>query len=115
MDTLYIGDIPVSYKYAQFGNGYIDLYDKSSARNQTLTYYRIYLNNGGFFYYDTGTRNYGTSTVYFQPINVSQDWKYRQDFPDICMVTFCVAFGLLLLVNLITSCFKKGGLLGGLL
>lgn len=44
MDTLFIGDIPTTYKYAQFSNDYITLYDKSSFRNETANFYRIYYN-----------------------------------------------------------------------
>lgn len=113
MDTLYVGDIPLDYKYAVFSNGYITLYNKSSARNETLNYYRIYTTNNGF-YYSSGTQSFGTTTSYFTTINVSDNIVYRTDFDSIVLITFIfLIFGLWLL-NLITSAIRKGGVLGGL-
>lgn len=114
MDTLYIGDIPLDYKYATINSGYIRLFNKPSARNETLTYYQIYTNQNGF-YYSTGTQTFNnTSTTYFTQLNVSNNIVYRQDIDSIFVMTFClVIFGLWLL-NFITSCIRKGGVLGGL-
>lgn len=113
MDTLYIGDIPTSYHYAVFSNGYITLYDRASATNQTLNYYRIYTNNNGF-YYSTGTTSFGYTTSYFTDINVSQDWHYRTDIDSIYVVAFISIFLICWLLNLVSSSVKRGGLLGGL-
>ena len=44
MDKLYISDIPSEYHYVQLSNDYITLYNQPSAQNETLDYYRIYLN-----------------------------------------------------------------------
>lgn len=113
MDTLFIGDIPLDYKYAVFSNGYITLYNKSSARNETLNYYRIYTTNNGF-YYSLGTQTFGNTRSVFTPVNVSDNICYRTDFDSIVIMVFCfVIFGLWLL-NFITSCIRKGGVLGGL-
>ena len=113
MDTLYLGDIPLDYKYAVFSNGYITLYNKSSARNETLNYYRIYTNNNGFFY-STGSQYFGNNTSSFTEVSVSNNIVYRQDIDGIFIMTFIfVIFGLWLL-NFITSCIRKGGVLGGL-
>lgn len=114
MDTLYIGDIPSSYKYAQFSNDYVTLYDKPSFRNETATYYRIYFNTNGFFY-SSGTQTFGNTTSYYTEVPVSNSVLYREDFGTICSVSFFMIFGIVFLVNIVTSMFKKGGLLGGLL
>lgn len=115
MDKLYIGDIPTSYHYARFGNGYIDLYDSQVLHNNTYTYYRVYTNDNGF-YYSTNSANYSTFvTEYAQPIEVTDEVFYRSDFPNIMIMTFLfVLFGVFLF-NIITSLIRKGGLLGGLL
>lgn len=115
MDKLFIGDIPTQYHYARFGNGYIDLYDTQVLHNNSYTYYRIYTNNNGF-YYSTNNANYSQYiTEYAQPIEVTQDFTYRTDFPNIMIMTFIfVIFGIFLF-NIITSLIRKGGLLGGLL
>lgn len=113
MDTLYIGDIPLDYKFAVFSNGYITLYNQGSARNETLFYYRIYTTNNGF-YYSTGSQYFGNNISTFTQIPVSQSIVYRSDIDSIFLMTFLlVIFGLWLL-NLITSCIRKGGVLGGL-
>lgn len=115
MDKLYIGDIPSSYHFARFGNGYIDLYDSQVLHNNSYTYYRIYTNNNGF-YYSTNSANYSSFvTEYTTPIDVTDNIQYRTDFPNIMIMTLIfVLFGLFLF-NIVTSLIRKGGLLGGLL
>ena len=113
MDTLYIGDIPSEYKYAQFSSDYITLYNKPSASNETLNYYRIYDKEG--FYYSQGTQNFGSyNTTYFTEIPVSNDWLYRQDIDKIFTVCFIIFFMFIFIFNIATSIFKKGGVFGGL-
>ena len=115
MDKLYIGDIPSSYHYARFGNGYIDLYDTEVLHNNSYTYYRIYTNNNGF-YYSTNNANYNQYiTEYAQPIEVTDIVYYRTDFPNIMLMTFILVLFGIFLFNIITSLIHKGGLLGGLL
>lgn len=113
MDTIYIGDIPLDYHYATFGNDYITLYNRPSAYNQTLNYYRVYDYNNGF-YYSTGTQNFGMNTTYFQDVNVSNNWLYRHDIDTIFVCCLCIFIMFLFVFNIITSCFKKGGVFGGL-
>lgn len=115
MDKLYIGDIPTSFHYARFGNGYIDLYDSQVLHNNSYTYYRVYTNNNGF-YYSTNSANYSSFvTEYTTPIDVTDNIQYRTDFPNIMIMTLIfVLFGLFLF-NIVTSLIRKGGLLGGLL
>lgn len=113
MDTLYIGDIPASYHYADFGNGYITLYDRSNATNQTLNYYRIYTNNNGF-YFSRGQSSFNYTTRYFTDIKVSNNWMYRSDIDKIFIVCFIIFFMFIFVFNIVTSCFKKGGVFGGL-
>lgn len=114
MDTLYIGDIPLDYKYAQFSSDYITLYNRPSATNTTLDYYRIYDKEG--FFYSTGSTNFGNyNTTYFTEIDVSNNWLYRQDIDKIFIVCFIIFFMFIFIFNMITSVFKKGGVFGGLL
>lgn len=115
MDTLYIGDIPSEYHFATFSNGYITLYNKPSAYNETLNYYRIYTTNNGFFY-STGAQSFSRyDTTYFQDINVSNNWLYRNDIDKIFIVCFIIFFMFIFVFNIATSVFKKGGVFGGLL
>lgn len=115
MDTLFIGDIPKEYHYALFNNGYIDLYNTPNLTNGTYNYYRVYTNSGGF-YYRLYSTNYGQyNTTYAQEIKVTDNICYRQDFSNICIITFIIVFFAVFLFNIFTSSIRKGGLLGGLL
>lgn len=114
MDTLFIGNIPSDYRFAQFSNGYITLFNKSYGQNETLNYYRIYTNNNGF-YYTTGTQSFSQyNPTYFQEINVSNNWLYRNDIDKIFIVCFIIFFMFIFVFNIVTSMFKKGGVFGGL-
>ena len=115
MDTLYIGDIPQEYHYAIFNNGYIDLYNTDVLHNNTYSTYRIFTNLNGF-YYEPRQVQVGTyTTTYTRDIKVSDKPVYRQDFPNIMIMTLIFAVFGIWLFNLITSLIRKGGLLGGLL
>lgn len=114
MDTLYIGDIPTEYKYAVFGNDYITLYNKPTAQNETLPYYRIYTNYDNFMY-STGTTDFRYNNYDFTEISVSNNWLYRTDIDKIFIVTFLFILLFIFVFNIVTSVFKKGGVFGGLL
>ena len=115
MDKIYIGDIPTDYHFARFGNGYIDLYNTEVLHNNTYTYYRLYTNNNGFYYSINNTNYNSYISEYTQPVDVTTDFCYRSDFPNIMIMTFIfVLFGMFLF-NIISSFIRKGGLLGGLL
>lgn len=114
MDTLYISDIPQEYHYAQFGSDYITLYNQPSGHNQTLHYYRIYNSDLGYYYSQGDTTFSQYNTTYFTDIPVSNNWMYRHDIDIIFVVCLCVFIMFLFVFNIITSCFKKGGVFGGL-
>lgn len=115
MDTLFIGDIPQEYHYALFNNGYIDLYNTPNLTNGTYNFYRVYTNAGGFYYRFLSTTYSQYNTTFAQEISVTNNNCYRQDFPDICLVTFFIVFFTVFLFNILTSIIRKGGALGGLL
>lgn len=114
MDKLYIGDIPEEYHFARFSDGHIDLY-----KNQELTgyqdFYRIYMYDNTFQYEHLNT----TYTQYNQTlanyVSVTSDYKYRRDMPSIMFMSVIEILILVFLFNIVTSIFKKGGLLHGLL
>lgn len=111
-DTLYIGDIPLSFEYAEFSSDYVTLYSQASATNEDITYYRIYFVDNAF-YYSTGTTHFDTLTN-FQKINVTNNFFYRRDFVNICLTTFIIIIFFLWVTNLFTSIIYKGGILRGL-
>lgn len=112
MDKFYIGDIPSSFHYAVFNNNYLDLYDTPSPRGTVLRY-RIPLNVNSFIYFeDTVNLTYSLSA---QDIPVSSEVFYRSDFSDICSTAFIFIFCIILIFNIVTSVFKKGGLFSGLI
>lgn len=115
MDKLYIGDIPKEFHFAIYNNNYIDLFNTGTLYNGTYTYYRIWLYDNQFMY-EQGSRTYSNyNTTYAQNISVTDNIRYRRDFPDIVQTIFIYLLLLVFLVNLVTSAVKKGGMLGGLL
>lgn len=116
MDTLYTGDIPQDYCYAVFNNGYVDLYNTNSfTSGRSYTYFRVYLTYNEFLYSRGTTHISNYSNLTTTKINVSNDMIYRRDFDKICSTSFIICFCVVLIFNIVTSMFKKGGLLGGLL
>lgn len=115
MDKLFTGDIPKNYKYARFNSDYVDLFDTNVLHNNYYNFYRIYYTNYGFYYeyLTTSVSQYQTYTL--QQLEVTDNVCYRQDFPQICQVTFIIVFFAVFLFNIFTSVIRKGGLLGGLL
>lgn len=111
-DKVYLpSDIPYGYDYGVYSNGYITLYDRPSAQNETLTYYRIY-----YGYSDglvtTGTTTFGQyNRTYFEQIPTSRDFFDRPDCFKIVTIVFILCFFGVWLFNLITSFIRKGGLL----
>lgn len=114
MDTIYIGNIPEEYHFARFGTGYIDLFNTNDLKQDiNYIYYRVYLYDN-LFEYDIRTQQGSFSTDILQEVKVSNSQVYRRDFGDICVtIALFVGFGVWLL-NLMTSIFRKGGVLGGL-
>lgn len=113
-DKIYVpSEIPTNYKYGTISSSYIDLFPKSSFRNETTDYYRIYYN------YSSGLiekleRSYGQTTTTYNELPVSYSVFDRPDFINICTITLMITFCAIWLFNLITSFVRKGGLLGGL-
>lgn len=114
MDILYVGDIPQSYHFALFNNGYIDLYNVETLTNGNYDFYRIYTNAGGFYYRHMSTTYGQYNSTVAQDIKITDNICYRQDFSSILFITLAFTFVGVWLFNLITSCIRKGGLLGGL-
>lgn len=115
-DKLYLPEsIPDNYHYAVFSNYYVTLYKQPSAHNEVLDYYRIYYTYSPGLV-TTGTTTFGSyNTTYFDDLPVSRDWFDRPDIWSIVGCVFvCSCLGLMC-INLITSFFKKGGMLSGLI
>lgn len=115
MDKIYIGDIPTEYCYAIWGSNYVDLFNSPTLEyGYTYHYYRLYFYEGTFVY-EEGDRDgsrYSTST---QRVEVTDSFLYRRDIGYIFSMSFVVLIGIVMLINLVTSSIKKGGMLGGLL
>lgn len=115
MDKIYVGDIPLDFKYALFGSNYIELFNTQNLNNGTFQYYRIYLYDN-LFEYDTGYRNYNQySSTVATPVEVTDNIRYRRDFPQILTSVFIYCILFVFLINLVTSSIKRNGMLGGLL
>lgn len=113
-DILYIADIPSDYHYVVFQNDYVTLYNQPSARNETLTYYRIFLNASPGTYI-SGTQQFGNYTQHFTDYPVSNSFLYRSDLDKILICVFIIVLFFIFITNIMTSIFRKGGVFGGLL
>lgn len=115
-DKLYVSDeIPENYKYMDFHEEYIDLYNKPSFRDETTTVYRIYhsISPNTYYTYSKSFNNYNTTT--YQEYPRTSEITYRKDFPQIMTMVFIFCILFVFLLNIVTSIFKKGGVLSGLL
>lgn len=119
MKDFYIPEgITDDFCYVVPGNGYYDLYNTNYLNsNQTYTYYRFY-NSVDNDMYQTLTRT--TGSYYGQELNAIQiepkhNYIYRNDYKDIVVTSAVLIIGLVVLLNIITSMIKKGGVLSGLL
>lgn len=114
MDTLYIGDIPKEYHYAVYSSNYIDLYNTPNLQGN-LEFYRVYMYENQFAYEKRNTTysQYSYSTA--KDIEVTDNYMYRRDYPSIIGVSFVSITLIVFLFNIVSSVFKRGGLLSGLL
>lgn len=115
MDKLYIADIPTTYHYARFGSNYIELFDRPSAINTTLTSYRLYNYNNTYLYTTQQVQFSSYNTTYFTDIPVTNGWAYRGDFPLIMLTLFISVVAFVFFFNIGTSMVKKGGVFHGYL
>lgn len=114
-DKLYTSDIPSDYHYVSFSNDYFEVYNRPSAYNTTLHYYRFYYKYSPGVYVE-GDRTFSSyNTTYFEDYPTSSKVWDRPDLPNILTATLIIALFGLFLINLVTSIVKKGGILGGLL
>lgn len=119
MSKFYIPDgIGNDYKYIVPSSNYYDLYNTNYLEpNQSYTYYRFYNNLDSDLYISmtrtTSQYNYG----YIDTIQIEPDssYIYRKDYPQILTIVFILTIGFVFLINLLTSCFKKGGVFNGLI
>lgn len=114
MDILYIGDIPQDYHYAVYGSNYIDLYNTPSLQG-SLDFYRVYLYENQFAYEHKNTTYTLINSNTAKNIDVTDNYIYRRDFPSIVFMSVVYVILIVFLLNLVTSVFKRGGLLSGLL
>lgn len=115
-DKVYVPDeVPSNFKYGEITRDYVDLYPKSSFRDETTDYYRIYYN------YSSGIvqkkqRTFGSySTTYYDVLPTSREVFDRPDFCNILSCVFFVTIFGIMLFNIITSFIRKGGLFNDLL
>lgn len=113
MDKIYIGDIPTDFHYAVWGNNYVDLY-KNSTLLGNQERYRIYFYDNTFLY-SHGFSNFSTvNSTIAEDVVVSNEYYYRRDYPYCLFASFIMCIIFVLLFNMVSSVFKKGGLFSGL-
>lgn len=114
MDKIYVGDIPSEYCYAIFHDNYIDLYKQMNIQG-SLDFYRVYLYNNLFEYEHKYEIYDNTNDEIATYVSTTDNYLYRQDMPDIMFMSIVYVLIIVVLLNLVTSCFKKGGVFSGLL
>lgn len=115
-ETLYISPgIPNSYHYIRYGNGYYDLYNQASMPGDNYyTFYRVYYSFNQDMFEKLSTHVAQYNTLYAQNVNVSNSVWYRKDLDSILTVCFIICFFAIMVINIFSSIFKKGGVLSGL-
>lgn len=114
MDKIYVGDIPKEYHFARFSDGHIDLY-KTNELIGYQDFYRVYMYDNTFQYEHLSTTYSQYNQTTATSIETTDDWYYRRDMPSIMFMSVVEICVLVILFNIVTSVFKKGGLLHGLL
>lgn len=90
-DVLYVSDIPSDYHYVAFSNDYFEVYNRPSASNTTLHYYRFYYKYSPGVYIE-GDRTFGGYGVtYFDDYPVSGSVWYRPDIDSILLAVLIIA------------------------
>lgn len=119
---LYVPDsIPNDYNYMIVNsNGkYYDLYNtKYVPPYSTVKFYRFYtdLDQDIYTNYDTtNNSNIQRSVGSEIRVELTNNYIYRRDFPQIFTTAFLICFSVVFLFNIITSLIKRGGVLSGLL
>ena len=110
-----IGD---NFKYVVPSNNYFDLYDVDYLQpNETYVFYRHYdnMDEDLFIQMTRTTTNYNYGYLSCAEVSLNHDYIYRKDYPQILQCVFIFTLGFVLLINIITSIIKKGGILSGLL
>lgn len=117
MAKIYVPDeIPDEFCYiGNITDTYFDLYDKSNIQGTSGVTYRVFY---GFepSYYEM--RSYNNSSYYttsYAMIERTSSVFARPDNYKIFSVAFSFIVLVILLINIMTSIIKRGGVLGGLL
>lgn len=106
------------FKYVVPSSDYYDVYNTNYLEaNRDYMYYRFYNNQDQDNYVvltrSTSNYNYGYLTCF--EISPNSSYIYRKDYPQIVNTAFILTLGFVVLINIITSIIKKGGVLSGLI
>lgn len=113
-DVLYISDIDNSFHFVNFSDDCILLYNQPTAeKGEVVECYKIYYKISP----DTYVKSYETmqEDTTFNYYNVSNSFWARKDIGQFSVLLLTVFFIGIFLINIVTSCVKKGGIFGGLL
>ena len=110
--------VPADYKFVVPSNDYYDIYNTDYLNaNSTYTYYRFYNNLDQDMYVclERNTSNYNYGYLNCVEIQPQSSYIYRKDYPQILSSVFILTLGFIVLLNILTSIIKKGGVFSGLL
>ena len=110
--------IAEDFKYIVPGNGYYDLYNTNYLNaNSNYTYYRFYdsVDQDMYQTLERTTSNYNYGLLNAIEIEPNNNYIYRKDYPQILSSAFILTIGFIVLINILTSIIRKGGVFSGLL
>lgn len=117
MVKIYVpAEIPENYVYiGNITNTYYDLYDRANIQGTNGNYYRVYYNFEPSYWQEYEYQNSSYYSTNFQSIERTSSIFARPDNYKIFSVAFSFIVLVILLINIMTSIIKRGGVLGGLL
>lgn len=122
-DSFYIGDIPLNdnediyFFYDENKNVVLINSIAGKSDNEGIMAYRVFNNlQGSKLIYEPYATDVGLiKNERMYQLFTTRNWYDRPDCLNILFFTFCIVLGSIFIINIFTSIFKKGGLLGGLL
>lgn len=109
---IYVPDLENYECFLVQSEGVIRAYEEVPQNNKTIGYRDYYINSGYIFRDSTQSfSQYTTLPICLDNAVLTDDYQYRNDYPDILVIfTIYTLFCVLLPIKIIMKLFKKGSL-----
>lgn len=117
MTSLYVPiEIAEDFNYLVFNDNYVDFYDTDTLlANNSYTYYRNYYNFSRDIFEERSVVPDQDTSLECTEVTLTHEYVYRTDYKDIVVISFILILVFTVLINVLTSIVKKGGVLSGLI